>query len=66
VKNLFELKNARHVVIERNVMERSWRQAQGGLRRALHCPQPGWRRARGARSRTSFRANLVRDVAAGS
>src|SRR6185295_8362416 len=30
VKNLFELKNARGVTIERNVMERSWQQAQSG------------------------------------
>src|SRR6185436_5068263 len=30
VKNLFELKNARGVVVERNVMERSWQQAQSG------------------------------------
>jgi len=30
IKNLFELKNARAVVVEGNVMERSWQQAQSG------------------------------------
>jgi len=30
IKNLFELKNARQVLVERNVMERSWPQAQTG------------------------------------
>jgi hypothetical protein len=30
IKNLFELKNARRVLIEHNVMEHSWKQAQAG------------------------------------
>jgi hypothetical protein len=30
VKNLFELKNARRVLVEHNVMEHSWRHAQAG------------------------------------
>lgn len=30
IKNLFELKNARQVLVEHNVMERSWPQAQTG------------------------------------
>jgi len=65
VKNLFELKNARHVIIERNVMERSWQQAQGGYAVVFTvrnqdgaCP---WCQVEDVQ----FRANLVRDVAAG-
>jgi hypothetical protein len=30
VKNLFELKNARHVLVEDNLMENTWRDAQAG------------------------------------
>ena len=65
VKNLFELKNARRVIIERNVMERSWQQAQRGYAVVFTvrnqdgaCP---WCQVEDVQ----FRANLVRDVAAG-
>jgi hypothetical protein len=65
IKNLFELKNARAVVVERNVMERSWEQAQTGYAVLLtvrnqdgHCP---WCQVEDVQ----FRGNLVRDVAAG-
>jgi hypothetical protein len=65
IKNLFELKNARNVIVERNVMERSWQQAQSGYAVLFTvrnqdgaCP---WCQVEDV----EFRGNLVRDVAAG-
>jgi hypothetical protein len=65
IKNLFELKNARAVVVEGNVMERSWQQAQSGYAVLFTvrnqdggCP---WCQVEDVQ----FRGNLVRDVAAG-
>jgi hypothetical protein len=65
VKNLFELKNARRVVVEHNVMERSWQQAQSGYAILFTvrnqdggCP---WCQVEDVQ----FRGNLVADVAAG-
>jgi len=64
VKNLFELKNARGVLVERNVMERSWQQAQSGYAVLFTvrnqdgaCP---WCQVEDV----EFRGNVVRDVAA--
>jgi len=65
VKNLFELKNARGVVVERNVMERSWQQAQSGYAVLFTVRnQDGgctWCQVEDVQ----FRGNVVRDVAAG-
>jgi hypothetical protein len=65
IKNLFELKNARDVIVEHNVMERSWQQAQTGYAVLLTvrnqdggCP---WCQV----ADVQFRGNLVRDMAAG-
>jgi hypothetical protein len=65
IKNLFELKNARAVVVEGNLMERSWQQAQSGIAVVFTvrnqdggCP---WCQVEDVQ----FRGNLVRDVAAG-
>jgi hypothetical protein len=65
IKNLFELKHARAVVVEGNVMERSWQQAQSGYAVVFTvrnqdgaCP---WCQVEDVQ----FRGNLVRDVAAG-
>jgi len=65
IKNLLELKNARAVVIEHNVLERSWQQAQAGnavlftvRNQDGRCP---WCQVEDVQ----FRGNLVRDVAAG-
>ena len=65
IKNLFELKNARGVVVEGNLMERSWQQAQSGYAVLFTvrnqdggCP---WCQVEDVQ----FRGNLVRDVAAG-
>ncbi|OLC42647.1 MAG: hypothetical protein AUH43_22100 [Acidobacteria bacterium 13_1_40CM_65_14] len=65
IKNLFELKNARGVIVEHNVMERSWQQAQTGYAVLFTvrnqdggCP---WCQV----EEVQFRGNLVRDMAAG-
>jgi hypothetical protein len=64
VKNLFELKNARDVIVERNVMERNWQAAQSGYSILFTvrnqdgaCP---WCQVENVR----FQQNIVRDVAA--
>jgi hypothetical protein len=65
VKNLLELKHARDVVIERNLLERSWAHAQSGYAVLFtvrnqdgRCP---WCQVENIR----FQHNVVRDVAAG-
>ena len=65
IKNLLELKNARTVVVERNVMERSWQQAQTGYAVLFTvrnqdggCP---WCQVEDI----VFQRNLVRDMASG-
>ena len=65
VKNLFELKNARDVIVERNVLERNWQAAQSGYAILFTvrnqdggCP---WCQV----EQVEFRQNIVRDVAAG-
>lgn len=65
VKNLLELKNARDVLIEGNLLERSWQQAQTGYAVLLTvrnqdggCP---WCQVEAV----TFRRNVVREVAAG-
>lgn len=65
VKNLFELKNARDVLVENNVLEHVWPQAQSGYAVLFTvrnqdggCP---WCQV----EQVTFRHNIVRDVAAG-
>jgi hypothetical protein len=65
VKNLFELKNARSVLVEHSVMEHSWQQAQSGYAVLFTvrnqdggCP---WCQVEDVR----FEHNVVREVAAG-
>jgi PKD repeat protein len=65
VKNLFELKNARNVVVENNIFENHWRQAQPGWSIVL-TPRNSqgactWCEVRNVR----FEGNLVENVAAG-
>ena len=64
VKNIFELKNARAVVVEHNVLEHSWQQAQSGYAILFTvrnqdggCP---WCQVEDVQ----FRGNMVRGVAA--
>jgi len=65
VKNLLELKNARQVMIEQNVLERNWRQAQSGYAVLFTVRNQdggcGWCQVEDV----TFRRNIVRDVAAG-
>jgi hypothetical protein len=65
VKNLLELKNARDVVIERNLLERNWQAAQSGYSILFTvrnqdggCP---WCQVENIR----FASNTIRDIAAG-
>jgi hypothetical protein len=65
IKNLFELKNAASVVIENNIFERNWPQAQSGYAILFTVRNQdggcGWCQVRDVQ----FRNNIVRDVAAG-
>lgn len=65
VKNLFELKNARRVLIEGNLLEHNWPHAQNGFA-ILFTPrnQEGGAPWSGVEDVT-FRNNVVRNVAAG-
>jgi hypothetical protein len=65
VKNLFELKNARRVLIERNVMERSWQQAQAGYAVLFTVRNQDGACTWCQVEEVEFRGNLVRDVASG-
>jgi hypothetical protein len=65
IKNLFELKNARKVLVEGNLMQHSWQQAQNGYAVLFTvrnqdggCP---WCQVEDV----VFQGNVVRDVAAG-
>jgi len=65
VKNIFELKNARDVIVERNLFERNWQAGQSGYAILFTvrnqdggCP---WCQV----EQVQFRQNIVRDVAAG-
>jgi hypothetical protein len=65
VKNLFELKNARNVVVEENIFENHWKEAQAGYAIVL---TP--RNSQGACTwcvveQVRFERNIVRNVAAG-
>jgi len=64
VKNLFELKNARNVVVENNVFENHWMQAQPGWAIVLTPRSQGtcpWCEVRNVR----LEGNLVQNVSAG-
>ena len=64
VKNLLELKNASSVVIDGNLIERNWRQAQSGYAILFTTRNQdggcGWCQV----ANVQFRNNIVRDVAA--
>jgi hypothetical protein len=65
VKNIFELKNARNVVIERNILENHWKESQAGYA-IVFTPRNSdetcsWCVVEGVR----FESNVVRHVAAG-
>ena len=64
VKNIFELKNARDVLIEHNVMEHCWRQAQAGYAILFTVRNQDGACAWCQIEHVEFRGNFVRDVAA--
>lgn len=65
VKNLFELKNAARVLVEGNVLENNWADAQGGSAVNLKSVNQGgacpWCTTRDV----TFRLNLIRNVGSG-
>jgi hypothetical protein len=65
IKNLFELKHARKVIVEHNVMERSWEQAQTGYAVLFTVRNEGGRCPWCVVEDVQFRGNLVRDMGAG-
>ena len=65
VKNLFELKNARQVVIERNLFENHWKEAQAGYAIVFTPRNSGGTCGWCVVEDVSFSYNVVRNVAAG-
>lgn len=65
VKNLFELKNARRVIVERNVMENNWQGGQPGYAIVLTPRNSGGACTWCAVETVVFRFNIVRHTAAG-
>lgn len=65
VKNLFELKNARRVLIEGNLFEHNWVAAQGGYAILFTVRNPGSQAPWSAVEEVTFRHNVVRRVSAG-
>jgi hypothetical protein len=64
VKNLFELKNARRVLVEGNVFENNWHAAQTGFAIVLTPRNSGGRAPWSTIEDVTFRNNVVRHVAA--
>lgn len=62
VKNLFELKNARRVLVERNVFENNWSGAQSGFAIVFTPRNQDGRAPWSTVQDVTFRANLVRHV----
>lgn len=65
VKNLFELKNARRVLVEGNVFENNWSAAQPGFAILFTVRNPGNRAPWSTVEDVRFQDNVVRHVAAG-
>lgn len=65
VKNLFELKNARRVMVDGNVFETHWSGAQAGYAIVLTPRGEEGRAAWAVVEDVTFQFNIVRDVAAG-
>jgi hypothetical protein len=65
VKNIFELKNARRVLVERNVMEHNWKAAQSGFAIVLTPRNSGGACTWCAIEDVTFRFNILRHVGAG-
>ncbi|HSE33411.1 MAG TPA: hypothetical protein VLA93_17700, partial [Pyrinomonadaceae bacterium] len=64
VKNLFELKNARNVMIDGNIFENNWTDAQAG-RAIVFTPRPSDSGSAAVVEDVTFTNNIVRNVASG-
>jgi uncharacterized protein (TIGR03437 family) len=64
VKNIFELKNARRVVVEGNIFENNWTDAQAG-RSIVFTPRPSDSGAWAVVEDVVFQNNIVRNVGSG-
>lgn len=64
VKNLFELKNARRVVVEGNIFEGNWTDAQAG-RAIVFTPRPSDSGLWAVIEDVEFKNNIVKDVGSG-
>jgi hypothetical protein len=64
VKNLFELKNARKVIIEGNIFENNWTDAQAG-RSIVFTPRPSDSGKAAVIEDVTFENNIVRNVGSG-
>lgn len=64
VKNLFELKNARQVVVEGNIFENNWTDAQAG-RSIVFTPRTSDSGAAAVVEDVAFQNNIVRNVGSG-
>lgn len=64
VKNLFELKNARRAVIEGNVFENNWTDAQAG-RAIVFTPRPSDSGSSAVIEDVVFQYNIIRNVGSG-
>jgi GT2 family glycosyltransferase len=65
VKNLFELKNARRVLVDGNVFERNWRAAQNGFAILFTVRNQDGRSPWSAVEDVTFTNNIVRHAASG-
>ena len=64
VKNLFELKNARRVIVEGNVFENNWTQAQAG-RAIVFTPRPSDSGTAALIEDVLFQHNIIKNVGSG-
>lgn len=64
VKNLFELKNARRVIVEGNIFENNWTDAQAG-RAIVFTPRPSDSGSAALIEDVSFTNNIVKNVGSG-
>ena len=65
VKNLFELKNARNVIVEENIFENHWKESQPGYAIVFTPRNSGGGCAWCVVENVRFERNIVRNVAAG-
>jgi hypothetical protein len=65
VKNLFELKNARRLLIEGNIFENNWADAQTGMAIVIKSSNDGGTAPQSGTTDVTFRYNIVRNSPAG-